>query len=45
MAQIQANIADVSGGSQVAVGDYIVQIGRVEAASSTSSTTHRRLHD
>lgn len=26
----QVNIGDVTGGSQVAVGDYIVQIGRVE---------------
>jgi hypothetical protein len=30
MAQIEAHIGDVSGGSQVAVGNYIVQIGRVE---------------
>lgn len=30
MAQIEAQIGDVSGGSQVAVGNYIVQIGRVE---------------
>jgi hypothetical protein len=29
MAQIEAHIGDVSGGSQVAVGDYIVQIGHV----------------
>ena len=33
MAQIEAHIGDVSGGSQVAVGNYIVQIGRVEAFS------------
>src|SRR5215207_10677150 len=30
MAQIEAHIGDVSGGSQAAVGNYIVQIGRVE---------------
>jgi hypothetical protein len=41
---IEAQVGNVSGGSQVAIGNYIVQIGRVEGGVVNILTKRHRRH-